>query len=131
MRASFFRSILAACCLAAGLTGCAAGQLAESLPQKLGGLPAGAPPPPRTPYQYPAVHDMPPPRASEPLTEEQQWRLEQDLTALRNRQEKSQAGVKTPAKPAKSKAGKKPGKKKTKNKAAAQTGKSTGANTNP
>ncbi len=100
MRATLIRSILAALCLAAGLTGCSAGPLGESLPESIGGLPAGTPPPPKVPYQFPPVHERPPPRATQPLTDEQQWKLEQDLNALRQRQEKREAGDKVGAKPA-------------------------------
>lgn len=131
MRATLWRSILAACCLAAALSGCAAGQVGEAIPQNLGGMPADVPAPPKVPYQYPAVHDMPPPRATEPLSDEQQQKLEQDLTTLRNREEKRLTGSKTPAKPAKSKTGKKTGKKKPKSKAAGGDGKTTGAKTSP
>jgi hypothetical protein len=97
MRATLIRSILAALCLAAALTGCSAGPLGESLPESLGGLPAGTPPPPKVPYQFPPVHERPPPRATQPLTDEQQWKLEQDLNALRNRQEKREAADKAGA----------------------------------
>ena len=83
--------MLAACWIAASLTGCSAGPLGETLPQSLGGLPADPPPPPKVPYQFPAVHDMPPPRATEPLTDKQQWELEKDLTRLRDRQEAREA----------------------------------------
>ena len=127
MRATLIRSILLAFGLAAALTGCSAGLLGDSLPQSMGGLPADTPPPPKVPYQYPAVHDMPPPRATQPLSEEQQWKLERDLTALRNRQEDSEAGDKTTGKPVKNKAAK----KKVKKKAADQKAKNTGANSNP
>jgi hypothetical protein len=133
MRETFMRSILAACCLAAWLTGCSAGPLGESLPQSMGGLPADTPPPPKVPYKFPAVHDMPPPRATQPLSDEQQWNLEQDLKALRNRQERAadekagQAG----ATKAKAKSGKKTAAKRVKKKPAAPDGKMTGANSNP
>ena len=129
MRASFIRTILAACCLAAWLTGCSAGPVGDTLPQSLGGLPADTPPPPKAPYQYPAVHDMPPPRATDPLSEKQQWQLEQDLNALRDRQEKREAADKgaTPAKKAKKKTGKKARKKPM----ALHGGESTGAKSNP
>ena len=40
---------------------------------------------PKTPYLYPAVHDMPPPRADTPLTEAQQDKLEKSLEAARAR----------------------------------------------
>ena len=45
------------------LSGCAPGPMIDRLPADVGGLPAGAPARPATPYQYPAVHDMPPARA--------------------------------------------------------------------
>jgi hypothetical protein len=51
------------------------------------GVPAGAPARPVTPYQYPAVHDMPPPRAIAPMNDEEQFRLEKELQAVRDRQE--------------------------------------------
>jgi hypothetical protein len=127
MRATLIRSILVAFGLAAGLSGCSAGPLGDVLPQSMGGLPADAPAPPKVPYQYPAVHDMPPPRATPPLSDEQQWKLEQDLTALRNRQEDREAGDETAAKPAKTKATK----KKVRKKPADRNAKNTGANTNP
>jgi len=130
MRRTLIPSILMAFGLAAALTGCSAGPLIEQLPQSMGGLPPDAPQPPQKHYEYPAVHDMPPPRATEPLSEEQQWKLEQDLKALRNRQEgqnadetKPDPGAKTPAKGAKKTAKKKP--------APAKSSESTGAKTNP
>ena len=72
--------------LAAVLTGCAPGPIIDRLPGELG-LPAGAPARPETPYEYPAVHDMPPDRASSPMTAEEQVRLEKDLMSVRDRQE--------------------------------------------
>jgi predicted small lipoprotein YifL len=128
MRRTLVRSTLAALALAGALTGCSAGPL-EQLPQSMGGLPSDAPQPPKTTYEYPAVHDMPPPRTSEPLSEDQQWKLEHDLKALRDRQEKrtgtqaqADQGDKKPAKTAKTNDKKKP---------AAKPGESTGAKANP
>ena len=72
--------------LAAVLTGCAPGPIIDRLPGELG-LPAAAPVRPETPYEYPAVHDMPPDRASSPMTEEEQVRLEKELINVRDRQE--------------------------------------------
>jgi len=69
------------------LVGCSPAALMEKVPTEMGGLPADAPAAPTTPYQYPAVHDMPPPRADTPLTEEQQYNLEKDLQAARERLE--------------------------------------------
>jgi hypothetical protein len=72
--------------LIAALTGCSASQVIDKLPTDMG-LPAGAPARPEKPYEYPAVHDMPPPRASVPMTEEEQVRLEKELANARDRQE--------------------------------------------
>jgi hypothetical protein len=79
------RLLLAVLSLAA-LTGCSASPIIDDLPASVG-LPADTPARPATPYQYPAVHDMPPPRATEPMSAEEQLRLEKDLTAARERQE--------------------------------------------
>lgn len=104
----------------AGLAGCSSRQI-EDLPVL--GLPADTPARPATPYSYPAVHDMPPPRGTEPLSAEEQLQMEQELTKLRNRQTGARAdeGGDKPAtekKPAKA----------TKNKPAAA---GTGAQPNP
>jgi hypothetical protein len=89
--------------LAALLAGCAPGPVIDRLPGELG-LPAGTPARPETPNEYPAVHDMPPDRASTPMTEEEQVRLEKELASVRDRQEggppaaKSAPGPKKPPK---------------------------------
>ncbi len=84
------RSMLAALglatVLAAILAGCAPGPVIDGLPSSMA-LPAGAPARPATPYEYPAVHDMPPPRTAPTMNEEQQLKLEKELTAVRERQE--------------------------------------------
>lgn len=67
------------------LSGCSTSEI-DKLPHELGGLPAGAPARAAQPPAYPAVHDMPPPRADAVLDAEQQKRLEADLLAIRNRQ---------------------------------------------
>ena len=85
----FPASILAALKLAAlglALTGCAPGAAIDRLPSEVGGLPADAPARPATVYQYPAVHDMPAPRSTTPLSEEEQVKLEKDLAAVREQQ---------------------------------------------
>jgi len=69
------------------LSGCESGPLIDAMPGQIGGLPAGAPQRPAAPYEFPAVHDMPPPRATGPLTDEQQYKLERELQAIRDRQE--------------------------------------------
>ena len=100
------------------LSGCAAGPAMEQLPPALGGLPAGAPPRPATPYQYPAVHDMPPPRETRPMTADEVRKAEKDLAAARDRQEAREGKGKTPAA-----AKKQP--------AHTKNGQNTGAKTNP
>ena len=100
------RSILAALglatVLAAFLAGCAAGPVIDEMPSNIG-LPAGGPARPATAYEYPAVHDMPPPRAAPTMTEEQQLKLEKELTTVRERQEAGEGTAKKAAQPAKKK----------------------------
>jgi hypothetical protein len=108
--------------LSLGLGGCASGGMLEQMPAAVGGEPAGLPAKPKTGYQYPAVHDMPPDRASEPLSDSDQVRLEKELQAARDKQE-AQYGAASEAAPPAPPAKKKP--------AAAKTGQTSGAKTNP
>jgi hypothetical protein len=80
------------------LVGCSPGPMIDRLPEGVG-LPAGAPARPTASYQYPAVHDMPPARSAQPLSEDEQLKLEKDLAKLRDRQAREAAG--TPETPAK------------------------------
>lgn len=81
------RTMAAVAMLAAVLSGCSAGSIGDTLPQSMGGLPAGAPGRPDVANrQYPGVHDMPPPRATQPMSEEDQVKLEKDLQGIRDRQ---------------------------------------------
>ncbi len=106
MARAFSRSVLTVFCasVALGFTlaGCTAGPLSDKMPENLGGLPAGAPARPATPYQYPAVHDIPPPRAAPTLNDEEQFKLEKELQAVRDRQEtqEGQGGAKKTSKKA-------------------------------
>jgi hypothetical protein len=102
----------------AALAGCASGPMIDGLPSSMG-LPAGTPARPATPYEYPAVHDMPPARVIPTMTEEQQLKLEKELTAVRDRQEAGEGVAKKTAHPAK----KKP--------PAAENAETGGAKTNP
>ncbi len=112
-------SVLAAFGLAVTLTACsAAGPALESLPAGVG-LPANAPARPATAYEYPAVHDMPPPRSTPTMSEEQQDKVEKELTALRERQEAGERSNKKPAAASKKRA------------AGANNGQATGAETKP
>jgi hypothetical protein len=56
------------------------------IPTAMGGLPDGAPERPQTPPPYPAVHDMPPPRKSAVLTEEEKKKVEAELAIMRAEQ---------------------------------------------
>jgi hypothetical protein len=58
----------------------------SELPTQLGGLPDGAPERPASSPAYPAVHDMPPPRATAVLTEEEKKKVEAELAAIREEQ---------------------------------------------
>ena len=82
MRRQRAKTLLAAAAsataLALALPGCSATQLADSMPSGVA-EPAGTPARPAVAYQYPAVHDMPPPRPDQPLTDEQQMQMEKDL----------------------------------------------------
>jgi hypothetical protein len=102
MARAFVRPVLAAFGLAALLCGCTPGVVIDKLPGDVG-LPAGTPERPATPYVYPAVHDMPPPRETPAMTEEQQVKLEKDLEAARDRQETREKAVEAPEKPRKKK----------------------------
>jgi hypothetical protein len=108
------------------LAGCAPGAMIDKLPDAVG-LPAGAPARPAQAADYPAVHDMPPPRADPALSTEQQVNVEKELNAARDAQEERlKAEPEPPAAPtahAKQPA-KKPAKKPAK-------GENTGAKTNP
>jgi hypothetical protein len=94
------RRILAVLGLASLLAGCMPGSVIDQLPEAIG-LPRDAPVRPTVPYDYPAVHDMPPPRPTQPLTEEEQVKLEKDLLKIRNQQEGKSPLSKKTAPPAK------------------------------
>jgi uncharacterized protein (DUF1800 family) len=89
------------------LSGCSTAQI-DSIPNDLGGLPAGAPARPTELPAFPEVHDMPPPRAAALLDAEQQKRLEADLIATRNRQPNQQKDIAREKAKAKAKAAARP-----------------------
>jgi hypothetical protein len=68
----------------------------SDLPAQAGGLPEGTPERPAQPAAYPAVHDMPPPRASAVLTEEEKKKVEAELAAMRAQQQKRGAASTVP-----------------------------------
>lgn len=86
------QKILAAAVLAAGVAGCAPGAVIDKLPGDMG-LPAGAPQRPATASEYPAVHDMPPPRETQPLSEDEQAKLQKELSESRDSQEAKEAAA--------------------------------------
>jgi hypothetical protein len=106
MERALQRSILAALTLAMtlamALAGCSSGAVIDKLPGDMG-LPAGTPERPVTAYEYPAVHDMPPPRADPTMSEEQQVKAEEEMKAVRDRQEARDGAAKKTAQPAKKK----------------------------
>ncbi|MFZ0847528.1 MAG: hypothetical protein WAM62_17215 [Pseudolabrys sp.] len=106
VRASL-RVIVAVLGLAAPVAGCAPGMISDHMPGEMA-LPADAPARPSTAYVYPAVHDMPAPRATTPMTDEEQLKVERDLRAARDRQE-AQEGQKAQAKMAEPAAKRPPG----------------------
>ena len=91
------RTILAAGAATSVLAGCSSAF--DKVPSELGGLPAGAPTRPDAPYVYPAVHDMPPPRAEPTMSVEQQQKVEDDLRATRDRQEQAKPAAEPKSKP--------------------------------
>ena len=103
--------------LSLGVGGCASGGMLDQLPASLGGEPASLPPKPKTGYQYPAVHDMPPARATAPMSDTEQERLEKELQTARDRQEGLYGPAPVPA----------PKKKPV----ASKSGQTSGATTNP
>jgi len=114
----FERTLWVVLGLAAALSACSPAPILDRLPSGMG-LPANAPARRETPYDYPAVHDMPPDRAAAPMTEEEQVRLEKDLATVRDNQEGREEPDKKTTKPVK-----KPAK-------ATETGQTAGAKPNP
>jgi hypothetical protein len=85
---------------AAGVSGCGSinQKFSETMSQMPAiGLPAGTPERPAATPDYPAVHDIPPPRNSVMLSDFEQRKLEDDLVAARDQQQ-SALGVKPVAK---------------------------------
>ena len=78
-------TLLALAALALLWPGLAAAQTASSNPFRPS---PDAPPPSAVPPPYPAIHDLPAPRTSQPLSSEQQLQLERELSGIRARHEK-------------------------------------------
>ena len=71
----------------------------DVLPEKMGGLPAGAPERPAEPMAFPNVYEQRPTREAKPLNDEEQKKLESELATLRE-QQKQQANPPAPPPPA-------------------------------
>jgi hypothetical protein len=88
-RQNQLQGVLLACGLAAALAGCSSSSLnsvIDTMPREVG-LPADAPERAVEPPAYPAVHDMPPSRATATLSAEEQIKLEDELLEVRARRE--------------------------------------------
>jgi hypothetical protein len=85
---------LALVCTGAVILASCASTLSE-LPPQAGGLPEGTPERAATAPAYPDVHDMPPPRTSTVLTEEEKKKVEAELAAMREQQAR-RAGTRGP-----------------------------------
>jgi hypothetical protein len=77
--------MLALAALVLVLPGLAAAQTPSSNPFRAS---PDAPAPSAIQPPYPAIHDVPPPRATQPLSSDEQMRLERELSGIRARHEK-------------------------------------------
>jgi hypothetical protein len=83
------------------LTACSTTGAIDLLPAAAGGLPADAPPRPAEQPRFLPVNAWPGPRDTPPLTADEQKKLEDELSAVRDRQAASVAAANgEPAKPA-------------------------------
>jgi hypothetical protein len=74
----------------------ACSSMGETLSESLGGLPKDAPQRPATTLPAPNVYEVRPTRSARPLTDEEQKKLESDLTALREGQKQRAAAPDAP-----------------------------------
>lgn len=79
------RLIAAPMFLAAALAVAGCGSVPGTTPIAIGSLPADAPARPAEQAPFPNVYDEPPARPAKLMTEEEQTRLQAELTALRKR----------------------------------------------
>ena len=70
---------------AGALSGCSSAShvIADSWPRMLGGLPEGVPPRLETPPAYMPVHDVPPPRDTKRMTQQEKAKVEAEIAASR------------------------------------------------
>jgi hypothetical protein len=76
----------AALLLAVGAVLSACGSMFSSLPEKAGGLPAGAPERPAETLPYQNIYEPRPVREAKPLTDSEQQKLGSELATLRDHQ---------------------------------------------
>jgi hypothetical protein len=112
-RPNDFAPSLLALALALALAGCASSTF-DALPEKLGGLPEGAPARRPETLAYPNVYEPMAPREIKKLNEGEQKSLEQELMAMREQQNKRAAGPPPPPAPPKQAAKSPPKKQATK-----------------
>jgi hypothetical protein len=74
---------VAAVLVGIALGGCSS--MVDHVPSSMGGLPEGVPARPATPTPFPSVHDMPPPRQDNALSEADSKRLREELKNSRKR----------------------------------------------
>jgi hypothetical protein len=70
------------------LSACSGGAMLGQFPEKVGGLPESAPQRPAETMPYPNVYEPRPTRTAKPLTDEEQKKLESELSNLRDSQNK-------------------------------------------
>lgn len=83
MRRFFF--IFGITVAALSMSGCSS-LFVDSIPTWAGGEPAGTPERPAAQPEYPPVNERPPSRSTTVITEDEQGRIERELTAARNAQ---------------------------------------------
>ena len=91
---------------ALALAGC--GSTVDMVPEKLGGLPSGAPQRPATTLPTPNVYEVRPTREAKPLSDAEQQKLESDLLALRETEKQRANPPPPPPPPPEKKAATKP-----------------------
>jgi hypothetical protein len=88
-----------ACALVLSCALAACGATVGSLPEKLGGLPEAAPQRPAETMPFPNVYEPRPKRQATPLNDEEQKKLESELTKLRDDQNQRAAAPDPPPPP--------------------------------
>ena len=83
-RSGLARALAAGLLLAGAATLSACSSTIDHIPTAVGGLPEGVPQRSVAPAVYPAVHDMPPARADEPLSDVEKKRLRDELAKMRD-----------------------------------------------